>query len=313
MVPLDSVRLQAFAAVAAERGFSRAARALNKTQSSVSQAVAQLEAEVGHRLFVRDGRATALTPAGKLLLEHAGRIFEEMARARTRLDAAAELRAGELCIGTSDTLACHLLPPVLQAFRQRYPGVELRLDNRPSPATAVAVAERRVHVGVVTLPLPADLRTDGGSGGRPVADRVRTIPLGPYHEVVICPPEHPLGRRRRVSPAALLPYPLLLLDRSTASRAFLEAAFATLPARPRVAMEMSSVEVLKRLVELGFGVSIVPALAVAREAKAGVLRAIALTGMPGRRSVGLLAPADEPLPRATAAFVELATSVLGSA
>jgi DNA-binding transcriptional LysR family regulator len=184
--------------------------------------------------------------------------------------------------------------------------VELRLDNRPSPATAPAVAERRVHVGVVTLPLPEDLRV----AGRPVSERVRSQPLCPQEEVVIAPPGHPLAGRKRVSLTALLAHPLLLLDRSTASRAFLEAAFAALPGRPQVAMEMSSVEVIKRLVELGFGVSVVPALAVGREVKAGTLRALAIAGLPTRRSVGLLTPADADVPRATAAFVALATSVL---
>jgi DNA-binding transcriptional LysR family regulator len=304
--PLDSFRLQAFAAVARERGFSRAARALGKTQSSVSQAVAQLESELGQRLFLREGRVTTLTEAGRLLLEHAERIFVEMAQARGRLEAAAELRGGELVIGTSDTLAYHVLPPVLQAFRKRYPGVELRLDNRPSPATAVAVAERRVHLGVVTLPLPDDLRV----AGRPLAERVHSQALCPQDEVAIAPRGHPLAGRKRVGLAALLPYPLLLLDRSTGARAFLDAAFAALPGQPQVAMEMSSVEVLKRLVELGFGVAIVPALAVGREVKAGTLRALALTGLPGRRHVGLLTPAAAPLPRATAAFAELAAAVL---
>jgi DNA-binding transcriptional LysR family regulator len=302
MAPLDSARLHAFVTVARERGFSRAGRALGKTQSSISQAVAQLEAELGQRLFVRDGRTTALTEAGRLLLAHADRIFAQMDEARAELEAAAELRAGELVIGTSDTLAYHLLPPVLEAFRRRYPAVELRLDNRPSPATAVAVAERRVHVGVVTLPLPEDLRI----AGRPLAERLHTVPLCRQDDVAICPPGHPLARQRRVTLAALHPYPLLLLDRSTGSRALIEAAMASLPRRPRVAMEMSSVDVLKRLVELGFGVAVVPALAVAREVEAGQLVTVALAGVAGRRSVGLITPVAQPLPRATTAFVELA-------
>jgi DNA-binding transcriptional LysR family regulator len=304
--PLDSFRLQAFVAVARERGFSRAARALGKTQSSVSQAVARLEAELGQRLFLREGRATALSDGGKLLYEHATRILDEMERARARLDPAAELRAGDLGIATSDTLAYHLLPPVLAAFRRRYPGVELRIDNRPSPATAVAVIERRVDLGVATLPLPPDL----AAAGRPVAERLRIEPLLAQDDVAICPPRHPLAGRKRVTLAALLPYPLLLLGRGTATRAFLEAAFTALPRRPQITMEMSSVEVLKRLCELGFGVAIVPAHAVAREVAARTLVAVNLAGLPGRRRVGLLTPAGLPLSRAAEAFAGLARSML---
>ncbi|MCA9676055.1 MAG: LysR family transcriptional regulator, partial [Myxococcales bacterium] len=75
-------RLRAFAAVAREGGFSRAARALGRTQSSVSQAVALLEDDVGDLLIVRDGRRTALTEAGRVLRDHAERVLAALADAR---------------------------------------------------------------------------------------------------------------------------------------------------------------------------------------------------------------------------------------
>ncbi len=312
--PIDSARLHTFLVVAREGGFSRAARRLGRTQSSVSQAVALLERELGAQLFRREGRGAAPSDAGRVLLVHAERILEEMARTRSHLDATRDLRAGELVLGTSDTLACYLLPPLLAAFRARYPGVELRLDNRPSPATALAVAEGRVHAGVVSLPLPPGLT----SGGRPLAERVRCQPLVPQTDVVIAPPGHPLARRKQVAVRDLLPFPLLLLDRTTASRAFLEQAFERVferaPAarrqRPQVVMEMSSVEVLKRLVERGFGVSVVPAWAARREARDRTLIVRPLRGLPARRSAGLALPQAAPLPRATAAFADLARALL---
>jgi DNA-binding transcriptional LysR family regulator len=292
---MDSERLRVFLAVARARNFSRAAERLGKTQPSVSQAVAALERELGQLLFRREGRTTHLAPAGKLLVAHAERIFEEMDRARARLAGLAELRAGELVVGTSDTLALYLLPPLLAAFRKRYPGVELRLDNRPSPATAARVVEGKVDLGVVTLPLPA-------------GERVRFEPLRPHHDVVICPPGHPLSRRRRVAPRDLAGHPLLLLDRGTGTRAALESAFTRAGLRPAVSMEMSSVEVLKRLVELGFGLSVVPALSVEREASAGTLEVIPLTGLSGRQ-VALALPTGS-VSAAASAFAELARRLL---
>jgi DNA-binding transcriptional LysR family regulator len=294
---LDSERLRAFVAVARARNFSRAAEELGKTQPSISQAIATLEREVGQPLFVREGRSTHLAPAGKLLLVHAEAIFAEMERAGAALAGLGELRQGELVVGTSDTLAYYLLPPVFAAFRARYPGVELRLDNRPSPATAAQVADRSVAVGIVTLPLLPD-------------PRVTFEALVPHEDVVICPPGHPLARRRHVRVDELLAHPLLLLDRTTGARASLDAVFARARVRPNVSMEMSSVEVLKRLVELGFGVSIVPALAVARELRAGSLARVRVRGLSGGRSVGLLTPTAGPLAPAAAAFVQIARDVL---
>ncbi|HTT71793.1 MAG TPA: LysR family transcriptional regulator [Anaeromyxobacteraceae bacterium] len=305
---LNSDQLLAFVAVARERGFSRAARGLLRTQSAVSQAVARLEEDLGVRLFSRRGRATEPTAAGRLLLEHSQRVLDEMQRARARLQALGALEEGSFVLGTSDTLAYYVLPPVIAAFRARYPGVELRLDNCPSPATAERVAERRVDLGLVSLPLPAGLRL----GGKPLQERLRIESLAPQEEVVICPPRHPLARRRRVALGALMPYPLLLLDRGTAGRAYLEAELARLGLTPTVAMEMSSVEVLKRLVELGLGVSVVPAPAVAREEAAGLIAVLRLSGLHGARSLGLVMPAAGALPRAAQAFADLARSALGA-
>lgn len=305
--PLDSDQLQTFLVVAGERGFSRAARRLSRTQSAVSQSVARLEQTLGERLFVRDGRVTHLTPAGRILEEHARRVLEEMDRARAHLAAQHELREGSLVVGTSDTLACYFLPPVFAAFRARYPGVELRLDNRPSPATARRVAERDVDVGVVTLPLPAGL----GAGGRPLSERLELEDLAPQRDVVICPAGHPLAKRRRLRLATLAAEPLVLLDGGTASRAFLDAELTQARLAPRVVMEMSSVEVVKRLVELGFGLSVVPEMAVLREVAAGSLAALRLESAAPQRRIGLCTARSGPLAPAAAAFVAVARGTLG--
>lgn len=277
---------------------------LGKTQSAVSQAVIQLERDVGLPLFVRDGRATRLTDAGRELLNHTERVFAEMDAARQRISALGEMRTGRLSIGASDTLACHLLPPVFRAFRERYPGIELKLENRPSPETARAVLERRVDLGVVVLPLEAV------TGARASADKLDVISLAPHPDAVICLPSHPLARRKTARARDLADEPLVLLDRSTGTRAHVDAAFERARIRPHVTMEMGSVEVLKRLVELGFGVSIVPAMAVRTEVARGTLAAVGFSSSGRRRSVGVVTPRNSLLSPATTAFVETATSEL---
>src|SRR6186713_1751572 len=283
---LDSARLAAFSAVAATGGFSKAAKQLGKTQSSVSQAVLLLERELGQRLFSRDGHRPRLTDAGRALLARATRIFEEMALAESDLAGLSALDAGELVLGTSDTLACYFLPPVFAAFRERYPKVELRIDNRPSPVVAERVSEGQVDLGVVSLPLPASLTVSG----RAVNERLDCTPLAPQEDVAVCSPTHALGKRRHVGVRELARHPLLLLDRTTSSRALVDLAFAVENLAIEVAMEMSSVEVLKRLAELGFGVAIVPRFSVQRERDTGTLRVLRLERFGAKRSVGALTP-----------------------
>ncbi|MGD8861666.1 MAG: LysR family transcriptional regulator [Myxococcales bacterium] len=298
---MDYDRLEAFRAVAREDGFTAAARALGKTQSAISQAVAALEEELGQALFVRDGRRVLLTQAGRILLEHAEQAFAQLGAARERLDALTGLQTGWLTIGTSDTLACYALPPALAAFRERHPDVELTLDPRPSPATALAVARREVDLGVITLPLPPDLE----HRGRPLREVLRVSILAREPEVLILRPDHPLACRRSIGLRRLGELPLLLLGRGSGGRAWLDAQLARVKVRPRVAMEMNSVELLKRMTALGFGAAVVPARAVQREVCAGELAAVQLRGLRGRRELALLLPQGDPLAPAAARFAEL--------
>ena len=90
-----------------------------------------------------------------------------------------KLTRGTLRVGTSDTLATYVLPVVFAAFRARYPHVELRLDNRTSPAIAARVANRDVDLGVLSLPLPEDLRIDG----QPASELLRLEVLATQEDV----------------------------------------------------------------------------------------------------------------------------------
>jgi DNA-binding transcriptional LysR family regulator len=297
---MDWNRLEAFLAVARQGGFSAAARSLNKTQSAVSQAVLALERDLGQPLFVRRAGNVRPTQAGSLLLEHAERAAQDLSAAERRLRALREIRGGRLVIGTSDTLAYYVLPPVLASFRARHPEVDLVLETRPSPATALALAAGDVDVGIVALPLPPELL----HRGKPLALALHSEVLLPQPEVLIAPRTHRWANRKRVRFADLAGEPLLLLGRGSGGRAFVDRELARAGVQANVAMEMNSVELLKRMVELGFGLSIVPALAVEREVRRGSLASIAIGSAAHKRTIGLLITAHGPSSAAASAFAE---------
>ena len=296
---LRSDRLSLFVSVVRLGGFSAAARALGLSQSSVSQHIAALEADVGQPLFDRSSRKPRLTEAGEALQHHVAIVLESLEQTRSALQQLDGVVTGTLRLGATDTLATHLLPPVFAAFRRAHPGVELQLDNRPSPAIARSVAARELDLGVVSLPLPR---------GSAAVDVLTQVPLVEQRDVVIVPRAHPLSKKgTRVRLVDLAKFPLVLLDRTTASRAWLERLFSDVQLEPRVAMEMSSLEVLKRLVELDFGISVVPELSVRAEVAAKRLVALPLVGAP-RRMVGLLLPRVPT--RAASAFAALTREVI---
>lgn len=294
-------RLRALVAVADEGGFSRAARKLGQSQSSVSQAVRALEDALGEVLVMRAGKTSHLTDAGRVVVEHARRVFDELEHMARALDARKSLRTGKLALGTSDTLATYVLPPVFAEFRACYPDIELALDNRPSPALAQRVAARALDLAVVSLPLPSGLEHEG----KKLMTLVAVESLTRQRDVLLVPPSHPLAKRRRVRLAELALEPLVLLDKSTATRALLDARFRACGVTPRVTMEMSSVEVLKRLVELGFGVTIVPEVAAAREVAQGSLCAVPVHGLGHERRLGLVTLQRDTLSYAARAFCEV--------
>lgn len=289
-------RLRAFVAVAREGGFKKAALTMHKTQPAISQAVASLERELGQPLFVRAGRKTRLTAAGSILLEHAEEATASLDRGRSRLSALLGLEEGRLVIGTSDTTATHLLPPVLAAFRARHPAIELGLVNAPTPALAEAVGSREADLAIATLPLSRDLER---------RLRVQSVALMDREDVLICAPTHALAGRKRVRIEELEGPPLLLLHRGTGSRSLLDAAFTRAGIEPTVAMEMGSVGVLARLVELDFGVSIVPRYAVEAHLDTGTLHAATLTPRTAHAQIGLVVPADGTPSPAAQAFIAL--------
>ena len=291
LIGLDIERLKTFWAVATEKSFSRAAEKLFRTQSAVSQAVRLLEREVGETLFLRLGRTTELTPAGRILLEHVEDAFCILEKGRARVRALKELQEGELTIAASDTTTCYMLPKTLAAFRRRYPKVEVRILNRPSPVTAELVAAHDADVGIVTLPIEHP--------------KLASEPIQVREDVAVCAARHPLARRTKASLAELLRYPLILLDRGSNTRSFIDRTIEAAGLTPNVAMEVGSIEVIKRLVELDFGVSIVPQVAVQQEVKQETLKAIRLFGKDDWRVMGIVYPRKGMANVAAEAFADL--------
>src|SRR5690242_16235206 len=110
--------------VSTTKSFRRAAESLHLTQPAVSKQIRALEDELGERLFER-GRTARLTVAGATLLKHAERLSQIVRIARDEITDLKELRTGHLAIGASYTVASHLLPGVIEAYRLKYPQVAL--------------------------------------------------------------------------------------------------------------------------------------------------------------------------------------------
>jgi DNA-binding transcriptional LysR family regulator len=282
---MEFYQLQGFLEVAESQSFTQAAKNLFLTQPALSLQIKALETEIGEPLFERQGKQVQLTPAGRMLQERAEEILALVGQTQQELQAARGLQSGSLRLGASDHLCLYVLPPVMHFFQERFPGVELQFFNRQSAEVVSAVAEGRVDFGLVTLPV--------------VEPKVKSESLFWREDVAICHPDHPLAEAHGVTLEMLAAYPLLLLERSSHSRLLLEQMLAKAGLMPDRLMELGSLEVIKRLVSLNLGVSILPGYAIAPEIKAGLLHPIRLPWLPTRsvgvvqRRRGFLSPAGQ--------------------
>lgn len=241
--------LRYFEAVARYSHVTRAAAELHIAQPALSKQISQLERELGITLFDRVGRSLRLTEAGEALLPYARAILAQVEEARAAMAERVGLKAGRVSIGAPPTVGAHLLPPLLAAFHQRYPGITLRLHEAGIQSLLDLLEAGLTDLAVVALPVSDELLT--------------VTPLLNEPLVLIVSPTHPLAGRSEVTMTELRN------ERWILSPASYELREATLKAcrdagfTPQTVMEGGETETLVRFVVAGLGIALVPALAVA--------------------------------------------------
>lgn len=299
-------QLRSFVRIIREGSFTRAAEALFVSQSALSQQMKTLEQKLGVSLFERQGRRLHLTQAGEIVQGYAEQMLRLATQMEDELDAFSGLTQGRVRIGTSDTACLYLLPAVIQQFRQTYPNIEIHLTNRPSSEVLTTLHAGDIDVGIITLP-PESLATKLPNTGQRLSD-FNVMNLLVRRDVAICPPGHALTKLREVTLADLADYPLLLLDPNSTSRATLDILLAAEGLTPRVT-DLGSIEVVKRYVEIGLGISVIPRMAVESEIETNRLQAIALPWLPAS-AVGWVQRRHAQLSPAVRTFYEMLVASL---
>ena len=242
---MDTHSLSAFIEVADTGSFSRAGERLHLSQPAISKRIAALEDALGQPLFDRVGRRIDLTDAGRTLLPHARRVLAEMEDARRALSRLSGTVSGRLSIGTSHHIGLHRLPPVLRAFTQAYPDVDLDIHFMDSEDACEEVAQGRLELGIVTLP-----------GEAPDALLMQMIWIDPLSVVVA--PTHPLARSGVPSLRELAGHPAVLPDERTYTHRIVMSALQAHGVAPRIRLSTNYLETLKMLVAIGLGWSVLP-------------------------------------------------------
>ncbi|MDV5143662.1 LysR family transcriptional regulator [Streptomyces sp. SBC-4] len=187
---IEARRLHILRAVADHRTVTAAAAALYLTPSAVSQQLAALEQETGHRLVDRSARGARLTPAGEILLSHANAVLAQLERAESELAAYGSGEAGTVTVAAFATGIGLVVAPAIRALADSAPGIRVRVRDAEGDESLMMVLDRQVDVAVAV-----EYR---GAPGEDDA-RLTRVPLYAEPFDAVLPPGHPLSARERVA------------------------------------------------------------------------------------------------------------------
>ena len=285
-------QFEVFLAVAKAGSFRAAAEAMHLSQPALSQHVAEMERELGTRLFDRLGRKVALTEAGRVLEEHAHRLFASLASAREAVADLSGLKRGSLVLGASTTPGIYVLPGMIAAFQKTYRGVALSLRIANSALIEEQIRGNELDLGVV--------------GGHPLRLGEECVAAGLLDELVlIVPPSHAWARRREIQPSLLEGERLLVREEGSATRQVTERALQRAGGHIKASMELGHTEAIKQAVIAGLGIAFVSIHAIRGELAVGRLRAIRLKGLRIQRHFHIIHNEARTLSTSARAFIEL--------
>ncbi|MBW4505260.1 MAG: LysR family transcriptional regulator [Scytonematopsis contorta HA4267-MV1] len=239
--------LRYFIAVAEELHFGRAAERLHMAQQPLSQQIRQLEAEIDVQLFHRTKRRVELTEAGKAFLQEARQVLQKANQAVEVAQRVAQGEMGHLAVGFSGFATYSILPKILRIFRERFPRVELELEEMTTNAQLLALQNRQIHLGLMIPPI------------HDTSLSVEVILQEPF--VAVLPEFHPLAQYPELNLSALADESFILVSRNLEAgyydlciSLFQQAGFS-----PKVVQKANQKQTILGLVSAGMGVSLAPA------------------------------------------------------
>lgn len=286
-------QLKYFSAIAEHGTFSKAAEKLFVAQSALSHQLAQLEDELGARLFHRSRRGAELTDAGRVFLAHAAAILRQVDDARASVQRASDAPAGRVVFGVPHSVSSAFALPLLRAIRQRFPLIELELTEELTGNLVRQLRAGQLHLSILF---------DDGQ-----LDEFTHMPLLRERMSLIGPPDH-----ADTLPASgitlrdALKMPLILPASPHGVRPVIEAAArgARCPP-PENVTDISSISILRTSLLAGFGYTLLPVAPLQHEIDAGLLRAIPVVSPSLSRTVSICMSRHIPLSSAAEAVLRL--------
>lgn len=280
----DLVDLQSFS-LAAERNFI--------TQSAVSQQIRTLEEKFKRRLLerVRGRREVKLTSAGEVFYRESKNVLDCYDQLNENMRGLVGKIGGTVKVATVYSVGLHELPPKVREFMTKFPSAKIDLEYSRTTRVVRDVLNGTIELGVVAFPEPRRGLT--------------IIQMQSDRLVLICSPEHEFAKKKQVKAKDLKGRDFVLFERDIPTRKATDKILKTNGVDVRKVAEFDNIETIKRAVEVGFGMAIVPLPSVEDEEKNGQLVIIKLAEKEWVRPVGVIFRSDRALSIAAKKFVQL--------
>jgi len=283
----DLVDMQSFS-LAAERNFI--------TQSAVSQQIRTLEDKFKRRLLerVRGRREVRLTQAGEVFYREAKNVLASFDQMQESMRGLVGKISGTVKVATVYSVGLHELPAKVREFMSKFPSVKIDLEYSRTTRVVRDVLTGTVELGVIAFPEPRRGLT--------------IVPMPGARLVLICQPDHEFAKRKKIKAKELDGRDFVLFERDIPTRKATDKILKSRGVEVKKAAEFDNVETIKRAVEVGFGLAIVPHPSVMDEEKNGQLAVIQLAEKDWLRPVGIVYRSDRSLSLAAKKFVQLLES-----
>lgn len=288
-VRLDLYKI--FCEVAKCESFSKAAKVLFMTQPAVSQAIMQLEEELGMRLFTRTPKGVILTNEGQILFEYANSAMNLISVGEKKLQESKNLMVGELKIGVGDTISRYFLLPYLEKFHNGYPNIKLKVVNRTTLELCTLLKSGEVDIAICNLPI------------RDSSLEVKE--LMEIHDVFVYGGKYKKDLSKYLTLEEIAKFPLILLEPKSNSRQYVEKYILSKGIRIKPEIELGSHELLLEFAKINLGISCVIREFSQEYLQAGVLYEVQTTEEIPKRSIGVCYLKSVSLSPASEKFVDL--------
>ncbi len=270
---------------------TKAAKNLYISQPALSQSIKQLEEQLGGRLFVRSSKGMILTYEGKIMYEYVKQAILLLEIAENKFSQLKELAFGEIIIGAGDSISKFYLLDYIESFIAEYPDIRIKIKNRTSNKTLSLLKQGKIDMGFVNLP---------------INDRnVEVTPCKEVSDCFVCNKNTFIKIKHKLSMEELSEYPLIMLERKSTSRKFVDSEFKKNGISVEPVVELCSIDLIIDSVVRGMGIGCVTKEYIVEEIASGRLYEVPLQVEMPRRSLGIVTMKGAPLNFASYKFVDM--------